>query len=45
MKIARGDLVAQMEEAGYRLAGEHDFLPYQYFLVFTVDPAGEQPPD
>jgi ubiquinone/menaquinone biosynthesis C-methylase UbiE len=45
MKIARGDLVAQMEEAGYRLAQEHDFLPYQYFLVFEVDPAGGQPPD
>jgi len=35
-KIARDDLVAQMEEAGFRLAAEHDFLPYQYFLVFVV---------
>jgi predicted methyltransferase len=36
MKIAREDLVRQMEEAGFRLAAEHAFLPYQYFLVFTV---------
>jgi ubiquinone/menaquinone biosynthesis C-methylase UbiE len=35
-KIARGDLVAQMEEAGFLLAAEHDFLPYQYFLVFEL---------
>jgi ubiquinone/menaquinone biosynthesis C-methylase UbiE len=36
MKIAREDLVKQMEDAGFRLAGEHTFLPYQYFLVFAV---------
>jgi hypothetical protein len=36
MKIAREDLVKQMGGAGFRLAAEHDFLPYQYFLVFTV---------
>jgi hypothetical protein len=36
MKIARNDLVAQMAANGFRLAGEHTFLPYQYFLVFTV---------
>jgi SAM-dependent methyltransferase len=35
MKIAREDLVKQMEGAGFRLAAEHMFLPYQYFLVFT----------
>jgi hypothetical protein len=40
MKIAREDLVKQMEGAGFRLAAEHTFLPYQYFLVFT--PAGAQ---
>ncbi len=34
MKIAREDLVKQMEAAGFRLAAEHTFLPYQYFLVF-----------
>jgi ubiquinone/menaquinone biosynthesis C-methylase UbiE len=37
MKIARDDLVAQMQKAGYWLAGEHDFLPYQYFLVFEQE--------
>jgi len=34
MKIAREDLIKQMEGAGFRLAGEHTFLPYQYFLLF-----------
>ncbi len=34
MKIAREDLVAQLEAAGWRLTREHDFLPYQYFLEF-----------
>ena len=36
MKIAREDLVKQMETAGFRLSAEHGFLPYQYFLVFSV---------
>lgn len=36
MKIAREDLVREMEGAGFRLAAEHTFLPYQYFLVFAV---------
>ncbi len=36
MKIAREDLIAQMEESGFRVAKEHTFLPYQYFLVFEV---------
>ena len=35
MKIAREDLVKQMESNGFRLANEHSFLPYQYFLVFV----------
>jgi ubiquinone/menaquinone biosynthesis C-methylase UbiE len=35
-KIARDDLVAQMEAAGFHLAAEHDMLPYQYFLVFHL---------
>ena len=35
MKIAREDLVAQMAANGFRLAQEHTFLPYQYFLVFA----------
>ncbi len=37
MKIARDDLVHQMQQAGFRLTTEHDLLPYQYFLVFEVE--------
>jgi len=36
MKIAREDLIRQLEQNGFRLAQEHTFLPYQYFLVFEV---------
>jgi hypothetical protein len=36
MKIAREDLVRQMEGAGFRLSAEHTFLPYQYFLMFVL---------
>lgn len=35
MKIAREDLIKQMENNGFRLSKEHTFLPYQYFLVFV----------
>jgi hypothetical protein len=35
MQIAGEDLLKQMEDNGFRLAKEHTFLPYQYFLVFT----------
>ena len=35
MKIAREDLIKQMEINGFRVAKEHMFLPYQYFLVFV----------
>ena len=35
MRIAREDLIKQMETSGYRLTKEHSFLPYQYFLVFV----------
>jgi len=38
MKIARDDLVKQMEGAGFRLVAEPTFLPYQYFLVFGTKP-------
>jgi ubiquinone/menaquinone biosynthesis C-methylase UbiE len=37
MKIAREDLVRQMQAAGFRLQREHGFLPYQYFLVFGLE--------
>jgi ubiquinone/menaquinone biosynthesis C-methylase UbiE len=35
MKIAREDLIKQMEGNGFRLTKEHTFLPYQYFLIFV----------
>lgn len=35
MKVAREDVVKEMEAAGLRLAAEPTFLPYQYFLVFA----------
>jgi cyclopropane fatty-acyl-phospholipid synthase-like methyltransferase len=41
MRIARDDLVKQMQGAGFRLAAEHAFLPYQYFLVFEVSAGGK----
>ena len=44
MKIAREDLVKQMEAAGFTLAAEHTFLPYQYFLVFTAGARGALSP-
>jgi arsenite methyltransferase len=34
MKIAREDLIKQMESGGFILTQEHTFLPYQYFLIF-----------
>jgi len=39
MKIARDDLVQELEAHGFQLTAEHTFLPYQYFLIFTVAPA------
>lgn len=36
MKIAREDLIRQMETNGFQLVKEHTFLPYQYFLVFQA---------
>jgi ubiquinone/menaquinone biosynthesis C-methylase UbiE len=36
MKIAREDLVSQVQSAGFQLAEEFTFLPYQYFLVFKT---------
>jgi len=33
-KLAREQVVREMEAAGYRLAEEPSILPYQYFLVF-----------
>jgi ubiquinone/menaquinone biosynthesis C-methylase UbiE len=36
MKIAREDLVKQMQGHGLRVRDEHTFLPYQYFIVFEL---------
>jgi ubiquinone/menaquinone biosynthesis C-methylase UbiE len=36
MRIARDDLVKEMDANGFRLETEHTFLPYQYFLIFKV---------
>ena len=36
MRIAREDLIHQMESHGFRLKREYTFLPYQYFLIFAV---------
>jgi ubiquinone/menaquinone biosynthesis C-methylase UbiE len=36
MRIDRADLVKEMETNGFKVAAEHTFLPYQYFLVFKV---------
>lgn len=35
MKIARKDMIAEAEPAGFHLLKQYDFLPYQYFLVFA----------
>lgn len=39
--VARETVLAEMAEAGYRLAREHGFLPRQYFLEF--EPLGRTP--
>lgn len=35
-KLAREEVVNEFREAGFSLAEEQTFLPYQYFLVFKV---------
>lgn len=35
MKMAREDVIQEMESNGFKLSREHTFLPYQYFLVFV----------
>jgi len=34
-RLPPGQVRQELESAGYRLAGEHGFLPNQYFLVFS----------
>jgi ubiquinone/menaquinone biosynthesis C-methylase UbiE len=35
MKIAKEDVIREMESNGFKLAKEHALLPYQYFLIFV----------
>jgi arsenite methyltransferase len=34
MKIAREELIGEVEASGFRLVREHTILPHQYFLIF-----------
>jgi len=36
MKVAREVVIKQFQDAGFQLSKENTFLPYQYFLIFTV---------
>jgi len=36
MRLPAGRIESEMKAAGYKLVASHDFLPYQYFLVFQV---------
>jgi ubiquinone/menaquinone biosynthesis C-methylase UbiE len=42
MRVTREAVVTNFQRAGFRLAGEHDMLPYQYFLVFEPVRAAEK---
>jgi ubiquinone/menaquinone biosynthesis C-methylase UbiE len=34
MKLSEKQVEGELSAAGFRLAGTHDFLPHQYFLIF-----------
>jgi len=36
-KLARTDVLGEFDSAGYRLVGEPQILPYQYFLIFQAE--------
>ena len=36
MKLTRDEVLAEVQRAGFVLASEPEFLPHQYFLVFTA---------
>jgi ubiquinone/menaquinone biosynthesis C-methylase UbiE len=38
-RVAREDFLRDARRAGFTLVSEHDFLPYQYFLVLGADRA------
>jgi ubiquinone/menaquinone biosynthesis C-methylase UbiE len=44
MKLAAPEVVAEFEQAGYRLAESLDLLPYQYILIFKVSTGSEKKP-
>ncbi|HXH07993.1 MAG TPA: methyltransferase domain-containing protein [Vicinamibacterales bacterium] len=44
MKLARDEVLREVGGAGFRLVGEHTFLPYQYFLVFSLPSSASEPP-
>ncbi|HET7099616.1 MAG TPA: SAM-dependent methyltransferase, partial [Terriglobia bacterium] len=35
MKISQAEMVREAEAAGFHLIRQHDFLQYQYFVVFA----------
>lgn len=37
MKLTQDEVIAEFKAAGFRLSRTFDFLPYQYFLVFTPE--------
>ncbi|OGA72172.1 MAG: hypothetical protein A3G81_32820 [Betaproteobacteria bacterium RIFCSPLOWO2_12_FULL_65_14] len=41
-RIAAARVIAELQAAGYALAQEHRFLPYQYFLVFEPKRAAQR---
>jgi ubiquinone/menaquinone biosynthesis C-methylase UbiE len=34
MKIEKKEMISEAQSAGFQLAQDYDFLPYQYFLIF-----------
>jgi predicted methyltransferase len=42
-KLAREQVLDEMQASGFTLAAEHTILPYQYFLVFAQAEPGDRP--
>ena len=42
-KLAREQVLDEMQASGFTLAAEHTMLPYQYFLVFAQAEPGDRP--
>ncbi len=43
MKIDPAQVTAELESAGYRRIASHEFLPYQYFLVYAPEQGAGHP--